>query len=176
MILSAIDIRNCRFEDCTAESAGALHMNRNGSPQKGLISGCIFKGCTAGSGGAIGLAGAPVQIEACKFIGCNAWGQHGGGIYTTGFIDVILREGCVFERCAANSLGIGYGGALHCSGTLAMYDVTLRECFGWTFIAVELQMTMVRVTMERCASVSDAVNCPRLPQSYTNHTRQNRSS
>lgn len=118
-------IRNCVFENCHAESGGAIDLEK----YPHVIEGCTFRGNTAANnGGAIFVHScSSLTIEDCVF---EALGEsphqakNGGAIYAVNTTLLTLRN-CTIDGSRAEDSGNGHGGGLSAYGCAS---VVMEDC------------------------------------------------
>ena len=116
-----INVDNCKFIDCSSQSAGGA-IDSGG--QNTVFANCSFINCSAeGSGGAIYLHGKDSTISGCSFTNCSALGE-GGAIELMANNEKVYD--CTFDNCSANYKG---GGAIYDGGdSIDIYNSTFINC------------------------------------------------
>ncbi len=105
-------IRNCTFEDCSADDGGALYATGSASP---TITDCTFTANTAGDGGALKILSYEGSITGCTFEDCVA--SNGGALCLDFPAELPLVLGCLFRGNTAD-----IGGAVYYRNTETSID------------------------------------------------------
>jgi len=119
-----------RFEDCgplpegsMIRYGGAVRCSNGAAPR---FVDCAFHRCTCLFGGAIGVEGAEVSIEFCRFEDCEA--RNGGALYLWSDASAFVTQAEFVSCRAVASGGSAYGGGIAASGSLIVQESVFDHC------------------------------------------------